>query len=365
MVALTQLGEPEPWRHVIVGREGSTQGWGAKDTVLISRKPFGPADLARARAAMAAANMQPIYLPDERIPGQFTDLLRSSDPAAYERHYRYDISPVSDNQPFFFYTVQPRDILAFVANASRRSADFKINKAVPLLYALMAISVLATAIILALPPVVLGARLPRHKGVLRFLLYFLCIGAGYILIEMALIQKFVLFLGHPTYALTVVIFSMLVSSGLGSYFSRRILGDDDRRLYRALILIAVLVALLAAVVTPLLAAGVGLPLELKFAITVALISPAGFVMGMPFPTALKRLEEWHKPSVRWAWSLNAAASVLGSVGSLVCAIYLGLVQTLLAGGLLYLAALAVAVRTTKVRDNSVATTVPLAQAPLN
>ncbi len=166
---------------------------------------------------------------------------------------------------------------------------------------------------------------------------------------MALIQKFVLFLGHPTYALTVVIFSMLVSSGLGSYFSRRILGDDDRRLYRALALIAVLVALLAAVVTPLLAAGVGLPLALKFAITVLLISPAGFVMGMPFPTGLKRLEEWHKPSVRWAWSLNAAASVLGSVGALVCAIYLGLVQTLLAGGLLYLAALAVAMRTAKVR----------------
>jgi predicted membrane-bound spermidine synthase len=365
IAALTQLGEAEPWRHVIVGREGSTKGWGAQDTVLISRQPFGAADLARARAAMAAANMQPIYLPDERIPGQFTDLLRSSDPAAYERNYRYNISPVSDNQPFFFYTVQPRDILAFLAHASQRSADYKINKAVPLLYALMAISVLATAIILALPPVVLGARLPRHKGVIGFLLYFLSIGAGYILIEMALIQKFVLFLGHPTYALTVVIFSMLVSSGLGSYFSRRILGDSGLRLLRALALIAVLVALLAAIVTPLLAAGVGLPLALKFAITVALISPAGFVMGMPFPTALKRLEEWHKPSVRWAWSLNAAASVLGSVGSLVCAIYLGLVQTLLAGGLLYLAALAVAVGTTKVRDNSAVNTVPLAQAPLN
>ncbi|MGC9949820.1 MAG: hypothetical protein ABSF64_25910 [Bryobacteraceae bacterium] len=365
MAALNQLGETEPWRHVIVGREGSTTGWGAQDTVLISRQPFGAADLARARAAMAAANMQPIYLPDERIPGQFTDLLRSSDPAAYERNYRYNISPVTDNQPFFFYTVQPRDVLAFIAHASRGSADYKINKAVPLLYALMAISVLATAIILALPPLVLGTRLPRHKGVLGFLVYFLCIGAGYILIEMALIQKFVLFLGHPTYALTVVIFSMLVSSGLGSYFSRRILGDEDRRLYRALALIAALVALLAAVVTPLLEAGVGLPLPLKFAITVALISPAGFVMGMPFPTALKRLEEWHKPSVRWAWSLNAAASVLGSVGSLVCAIYLGLVQTLLAGGLLYLLALAVAVRTTKVRDNSAVNTVPTAQAPLN
>jgi len=365
MAALNQLGDPEPWRHVIVGREGSTTGWGAQDTVLISRRPFNAADLARAHAALAAANMQAIYMPDERIPGQFTDLLRNSDPATYERNYRYDISPVTDNQPFFFYTVQPRDILSFLANASRRSADYKINKAVPLLFALMAISLLATAIILALPPVVLRTRLPRQKGVLGFLLYFLCIGAGYILIEMALIQKFVLFLGHPTYALTVVIFSMLVSSGLGSYFSRRILRDDQRRLYRALILIAVLVALLAAIVTPLLSAGVGLPLELKFAITALLIAPAGFVMGMPFPFGLKRLEEWHKPSVRWAWSLNAAASVLGSVGALVCAIYCGLVQTLLIGGLLYLTALVVAVRTTRTRQKSVVDPVPMAQAPLH
>ena len=341
MAALPQLGEADPWRHVIVGREGSVSGWGAQDTVLISRKPFGAGDIERARTALAAAHMRPVYLPDANIPNQFTDLLRSPDPAAYQRRYQYDISPVTDNQPFFFYTVQPRDILAFLTRESTKTADYKINRAVPLLYALMGISILATAIILALPPVILRARLPRQKGVLWFLLYFLCIGAGYILIEVALIQKFVLFLGHPTYALTVVIFSMLISSGLGSYFSRRILGQDPRRLFRALALIAVLVALLAAIVTPLLSAGVGLPLALKFLITGVLIAPAGFVMGMPFPTGLKRLEEWHKPSVRWAWSLNAAASVLGSVGALLCAIYMGLVQTLLAGGLLYLAALAV------------------------
>jgi hypothetical protein len=81
----------------------------------------------------------------------------------------------------------------------------------------------------------------------------------------------------------------------------------------------------------------------------------GFVMGMPFPTALERLEEWHAPSVRWAWSLNAASSVLGSVGALVCAIYLGLVQTLIIGGLFYLAALAVIAR---VRFNTVAAPEP-------
>jgi hypothetical protein len=77
---------------------------------------------------------------------------------------------------------------------------------------------------------------------------------------------------------------------------------------------------------------------------VALLAPLGFVMGMPFPTGLERLEEWHSPSVRWAWSLNAAASVLGSVGALVLAIYLGLVQTLIIGGMFYLAALAVVAR---------------------
>jgi predicted membrane-bound spermidine synthase len=366
MAALRQLGETEPWRHIIVGRDTSPQkSWGSLDTVLISRKPFPPADLDRARAAMAAAHMQPVYLPDERLPNQFTDLLRSPDPAAYQRHYQYDISPVSDNRPFFFYSVQPRDVLGFLSHASRTSADFKINRAVPLLYALMAISVLATAIILALPPMLLRTRLPTQNGVRAFLLYLVAIGAGYILIEVALIQKFVLFLGHPTYALTVVIFSLLVSSGLGSYSSRRILGDRHRRLYGALLLIAVLVALLAAVVTPVLAAGVGLPLVMKFVITVLLISPAGFVMGMPFPTGLKRLEAWHKPSVRWAWSLNAAASVLGSVGALVCGIYLGLVQTLLAGGLLYLAALTVVALTPGVRHDPVLNSVPLAPAPLN
>jgi hypothetical protein len=344
MAALPQLGEHEPWRHVIAGREGTVEGWGARDTVLISREPFSDADVALARRAMAAAQMEPLYLPDARIDNPFTALLRDADATAFERRYRYDISPVNDNRPFFFYTVQPRDIVAFLKHASREAADYKINTAVPVLYGLMAVSLLATAIILALPPVLLRARLPRRPGMAWFLFYFLCIGAGYILIEVALIQKFVLFLGHPTYALTVVIFAMLVSSGTGSYASRNLIGRNDRRWRRALIWIAVLVALLAALVTPVLSAGVGLPLMLKCVITVLLIAPAGFVMGMPFPIGLARLEEWHKPAVRWAWSLNSAASVLGSVGALVLAIYLGLVQTLLAGGLLYLAALLAALR---------------------
>jgi predicted membrane-bound spermidine synthase len=173
--------------------------------------------------------------------------------------------------------------------------------------------------------------------VIRQLLFFVAIGAGYILIEVALIQKFVLLLGHPTHALTVVIFSMLVSSGLGSYCSRLLTAFGDR-LWHCLLAIAVLVAVLAAVVPPLLAAGVTWPQPVKVAVTVLLIFPAGFLMGMPFPTGLRRLEARHQPAVRWAWSLNAAASVLGSVLAIVLAIYLGLMQTMLIGGALYAAA---------------------------
>jgi len=313
------------------------------------------------RARVALSHMQTVYMPGAGIHNHFTDLLSSPNPAQYESDYIFDISPISDNRPFFFYTVQPRDLWSYLMHASQDTADFKVNKAVPLLFGLMGVSLLATALILALPPMVLGTRLPRQPGVRGFLLYFLFIGAGYILIEVGLIQKFVLFLGHPTYALTVVIFSMLISSGLGSALSRRILGKSEGRLIKALGGVALLASLLAVIVSGLLTALVGLPMPLKMAISVGLIAPLGFVMGMPFPTALQRLEEWHAPSVRWAWSLNAASSVLGSVGALVLSIYLGLMQTLIIGGMLYLAALVVAARIRKDPETADAGHVALAK----
>jgi hypothetical protein len=346
MAALGDLGEHDAWRHMIVGRAGSVQGFGALDTVLIARKPLSDADIERARGLFRVAGMETVYVPGSEVRNPFHDLLRSANPEEYERNYRFDITPVSDNRPFFFYTVQPRDLLHYLDTASRENEDYKaVNKAVPLLFGLMAVSLLATALILVLPPLVLGARLPKEAGVRSFLWYFLFIGTGYILIEVGLIQKFVLFLGHPAYALTVVIFSLLTSSGLGSFASRRLVGRDEGQLIKVLGSVAILAALEGVVVSGLLGSLVWLPLLVKMALTVALVAPLGFAMGMPFPTALRRLEEWHAPAVRWAWSLNAAASVLGSVGALICAIYLGLMQTLIIGGLFYLAALAVLART--------------------
>jgi hypothetical protein len=344
MSALKDLGETNPARHVIVGRAGGKAelaGWGATDTVMFSRKPFSDADVARAREALEQAHMSAVYLPGDGPANQFGQLLLAPDPSAYQLNYQFDITPVDDNRPFFFYTVQPRDLAQFILSTGGKSADQKVNIAVPKLFSAMTVSVIAVAVILLLPPLVLGTRLPADGAARGFLFYFLAIGAGYILIEVALIQKFVLFLGHPTYALTVVIFSMLVSSGAGSFLSRKIVRDQPGRLMAALAIAAALVCILAAIVQPVLSAGVGLPLPVKILATVAMIAPAGFVMGLPFPTGLRMLERAHQASVRWAWSLNAAASVLGSVGALVQALYLGLVATLLIGGGLYLVALAV------------------------
>jgi hypothetical protein len=134
---------------------------------------------------------------------------------------------------------------------------------------------------------------------------------------------------------------MLLSSGIGSFWSRRLVGQSQAKLSIALAAVMVLVGALAAVVSPLVAGGVGWSQWLKIAIVVLLIFPAGFAMGMPFPSGLKRLEARQESSVRWAWSLNAAASVMGSAGAIVCAIYIGLIQTLLIGATLYALALVI------------------------
>jgi spermidine synthase len=343
--ALAQIGEHDPASHVIVVREDlqKLNGWGAQDTILISRKPFTAADVATVRSALGHNSMQAVYLPGDAEANAFRNLLVAADPAQFYAGYPFDVRPVSDDRPFFFYTVQPKDLWRYFFHASQGTADYKINKAVPLLFGLVFVSLVATLVVLALPPLVLGHRLPREKGAVPALSYFLCLGAGYILIQVALIQKFVLFLGHPTYALTVIIFSMLVSSGLGSYFSKRIVSGVLRRLSIVIGSISLGILLLALVAAPVTEWGVSLPFAWKVLLAVLLIAPVGFLMGIPFPSGLLRLEQRMPQSVRWAWATNAAASVLGSGAAIIFAIYFGLEDTLILGGALYLGALVAAI----------------------
>ena len=343
--ALGQLGESASSRHIIVLRDAANLNTiGARDTVLVFRKPLSPDQVAHFRELLQPVPLTQIYMPGDAAANPFGQLLLSEDPANFERNYTFDVTPVTDDRPFFFYTTQARDAWGLVSSfiqGSRRQApkDLKINVAVPLLYGALFVSLIATTLMLVFPPLVLGNRLPRERGVFSFLLFFLAIGTGYILIEVALIQKFIVFLGHPTYALVVIVFSMLVFSGIGSYLSSRLLRNTASRLQVVLAVVSLLVILLALAVRPATAAGMAWPLPLRALITTLMIAPVAFFMGMPFPTGLKLLENLHKPSVRWAWSLNAAASVLGSVGAIFLAIYLGLSQTMIVGGGMYFCAL--------------------------
>ncbi|MCU0228874.1 MAG: hypothetical protein MUF01_14670 [Bryobacterales bacterium] len=329
--------------QVMVLRENSRllDGWGSLDTILIARQPFTEADLFLAKDRAAARGLEIVYLPG--VPGDtpYHQLLRTADPSAFYRSYPFDVSPVSDNRPFFFYTVQRGDLLRMLLPIAEGSADYQINRALPTLLGLLAISLTATALVLLLPAVFLRTRLPQDRRVRGFLLYFVCLGAGYILVQVSAIQSFVLLLGHPTYSLTVIVFAMLTFSGLGSYFSTRLVGDCVRRLRLALALAASAIAVLALLAGPITTMAVSWPIPMKILLTVLAIGAPAFVMGIPFPKGLQLLERLHAPSVRWAWALNAAASVLGSVGAIGLAITLGLRETMLAGCLCYVVAAAI------------------------
>ncbi|HLK21059.1 MAG TPA: hypothetical protein VKT81_19045 [Bryobacteraceae bacterium] len=339
--ALAQLGENDIAKHVIVVREDTEKinGWGAQDTVVIFRKPATATDIARTMAATQGGKLQRVYVPGETQQNAFAQFLQSPDPDKFLAEYPFDLTPVDDDRPFFFYTMHTRDILSYF---SASAADAKVNHAVPMLFELIGVSLLATIIVLALPPLLLRTRLPIEKGLRGFLLYFVCLGAGYIMIQVALIQKFILFLGHPTYALTVIVFSMLVWSGLGSFYSRRLIpGAQRHRLMIALLGVFATVAIVAFIATPIGQVGVGWPLQIKILVTVFLIAPAAFLMGIPFPTGLSWLESRYPQAVRWAWALNAASSVLGSASAIFLAIHIGLRGTVLVGAGLYLCALSV------------------------
>jgi hypothetical protein len=335
--ALDQIGQTRAADHVIVLREDSQklQGWGAQDTILISRNPFSSADISRILAETAQGGVRTLYYPGTTVQSAFADPLRAKNAEEFYRVYRFDVRPVSDDRPFFFYTVQSRDLWEFVLHASRATADYKINSALPVLFGLLVVSLVAMAVIISLPPLLLGHRLPRTHGAIPSLLFFLFIGAGYIIIQVALIQRFVLFLGHPTYALTVIIFSMLLSSGIGSFLSRVFVKGLRARLLFVLLTVTGAVIVLSEVLAPITEGGVTLPFVVKVLVSASLIAPLGFLMGMPFPTGLAMLERTIPVAVRWAWAINAAASVLGSALAMFLAIYFGLRLTLIVGGLLY------------------------------
>jgi spermidine synthase len=345
MEALHRLGIANPARNFIVASQGELDADGIPVVVLAKKTPFTPPEESAVIAHFDHySELDPLYLPSQPGHNPFSDLIASNNPYSFARNYAYNVAPVTDNAPFFFFTLKPRQILG--EKGLREGIDWKVNLGVLVLLLVLVISLVAVLAFLVLP-LALRSRDSRQSPFP--LLYFVAVGLGYILVEIAFIQRFVLFLGHPTYALTVVIFLLMLSSGAGSLFSRIWLPRPNLGWVP---LVLVVVTLLADVffLPGRLAALVGMDFSYRLLVSGVLLIPLGFVMGMPFPTGLRALTALPAPefpagqgaadnSVEWAWAMNAAASVLGSVLAMLIAIQFGLTATLTCGAGAYLLAL--------------------------
>ncbi len=330
--ALHQLGAADPAAHFAVVSQGPLVEDGVPVLVLAKRSPFTPDEQATVlRHAMDMRTLSVLYLPGVPANNPFATLIASNNPHGFSRTYDFNVAPVTDNSPFFFFTIKLGEILN---RGLQKGIDWKVNAGVAVLGMVLAISAIAVAAFLLLPLWLGHARVDASKP----LFYFIAVGLGYILVEIAFIQRFVLFLGHPTYALTVVVFLMLLASGLGSMVSRRWLPRPTQVRFVLLVIVAAVAAYLYAL-PAVLSGMVGEPFAMKLLVSGALLAPLGFVMGMPFPTGLRALHGAGESTVEWAWAMNAASSVLGSVLAMVLAIQFGLTVVLACGGLAYAAAL--------------------------
>jgi hypothetical protein len=330
MEALHQSGVPDPRQNFAIVVDGGLNDDGRPVLVLAKKSTFTPAEYA-AIAQHVQANPNLVWLnPPIEYSGRqvlppaaavFQELIESNDPWSFARSYAYNVAPVTDGAPFFFFTLKTGQILRNITASARHGMDWRINLGVVVLGMLLLISIVAVLLFLVLP-LLLHKEVGDRQMKIGALLYFVAIGLGYILVEISLIQRFVLFLGHPTYALTVVVFLLLLSSGAGSFAARR------PRVGLTIVAIIGLVLLDVLLLPWLLSAGVGLAFAVKLMISATILVPLGFLMGMPFPTGLKLLARTGNGTVEWAWAMNAAASVLGSVAAMVIAIHFGLTATL-------------------------------------
>ena len=344
MQALHSLGIADPARNFIVASQGPLDEDGIAVVVLAKKTAFTAEEESAVQAHFSehVGELAPLYMPSSPVKNPFGDLIASNDPYRFAQSYAYNVAPVNDNAPFFFFTLKAGQILS--EQGLRQGIDWKVNLGVLVLLLVLIISIAAVLAFLILPLALQGSSRQSPLP----LLYFVAVGLGYVLVEIAFIQRFVLFLGHPTYALTVVIFLLMLSSGAGSLFSRRWLPRTEM----AWMPIALVIAALLVDVFFLpswLEAWVGLGLYARIVVSGILLAPLGFVMGMPFPTGLRALgagpvadvpgADTEDNAVEWAWAMNAAASVLGSVLAMVIAIQFGLNVTLACGVAAYIVAL--------------------------
>ncbi|MGQ9492765.1 MAG: hypothetical protein ACUVR2_03240 [Anaerolineae bacterium] len=344
--ALQRAGIGDPSQRVVAFRTWSTA------TILAKCTPFRGDEIAQLKEFCASRRFDLIYyagvaadetnrynvLRDTAHYDTFQQVLTGSGQRDFFQQYPYEISPPSDDRPFFFHYFkwsQTQNILRGLGKMWQPfgGSGFLI---------LVALLVLATflSILFILLPLVFSSRKrliassPLHLTAL-YLLYFASLGLGFLFVEMPLLQQFILFLGQPTYSFSLVLFSILLFSGVGSSVAGRF------PLLRILPILVVIVLVYPFLLSKLFVFAIGWSLPLRLAIAVLSLGPLGFLLGQPMPGGIRLLEQHAPQWIPWAWAVNGCASVISSIVAVMGAVSFGFSCILIVGALTYLLAYAV------------------------
>jgi hypothetical protein len=325
VAALERRGITDYRSHLVLIKNQASILAGAAGigTLLVSNSPWSAGDLDKLARYAETMQFEIVLSPKIAADPVLERLASGRDLPAFYRGYAVDISPPTDDRPFFFQMLRLRDVLA--SNVfDTNDVNWKNLKAILILAALLAIVVVLTAGCIVVPLLRTRDRRPLRRGA-WLLVFFGAIGLGFIFIEMAQMQRLMVFLGRPTYALSVVLFTLLSASGAGSYIVH---GLSERRQPRALrVVFAVLLLLVFAVglLTPrLMIHFESASIAGRIALAVGLLLPLGVVMGMPFTMGMRRAEQLAATLSPWLWGINGAMSVCASVLAVVIALSLGI-----------------------------------------
>ncbi|CAN7322237.1 SAM-dependent methyltransferase [Variovorax sp. LjRoot130] len=342
VAALERSGATDPGSQLALVRSWKTS------TLLVKNGVFGSEDIAAIKAFCAARSFDLGFYPGMRPeeanrynvvegPDLFDGATALLGPGrdAFLEDYKFHIAPATDDRPHFFHFFKWRSLPELLSLKEQGGLPL-LEWGYPVLVATLAQAAIASLLLIGLPLAWVGIRqsarrmppLAGSRG--RVLVYFMAIGFGFMFIEIAFIQKFVLFLGHPLYAVAVVLFAFLLFAGIGSRVAARAV--PVAAVAGAIALAAVLCLLLLPL---LFRHAMGWPEAARILLSVALIAPLAFFMGMPFPLGLARVEAADVRLVPWAWGINGCASVTGAVLATLLAIHLGFTAVVLAALLLY------------------------------
>ena len=355
VAALQRIGVNRPQDHFAIVRASPPATAGAPDgigTILVSRDPLTAADLDTLEAVAARLKFDIVQSPRTSIDETFAAIASADRLPALLASYPLDISAPTDDSPFFFHMLRLRDVFDVRRWQDQGIVSFNM-KAVGVLGVLLATVVLMTTACIVVPLIRAG-RGTSLEGAAPYLAYFAAIGFGFMLIEISQLQRLTIFLGHPSYSLSVVLFSLLVSSGLGSLSTTRVAGpplDVARRdpelvegpqaALRSLIILTIAILIAFGLLTPLVTQQFeASSTPVRIALSIALLFPVGFLMGMAFPLGMRLALRRAPLLAPWFWGVNGAASVCASVLAVVIAIGAGISAAFWTGTGCYLAALA-------------------------